>query len=105
MGRTTFGRPVLVLALLAGAAAAIGAEAERAEDAFKKGNSYLQKRDYDSAAKAFTEAIRLDPRDAEAYSSRGVAYQKKGDKVKAEDDFAQAKKLGSKGKSGDGGGK
>jgi Flp pilus assembly protein TadD len=33
---------------------------------------------------------------AVAYYARGVVYQKKGDKAKAEQDFAQAKKLGYK---------
>ncbi len=30
----------------------------------------------------------------EAYQGRGVAYQRKGEKAKAEKDFDQAKKLG-----------
>lgn len=42
------------------------------------------------------ETIRLDPKDADAYYYRGLAYQKKGDKAKADTDFAQAKKLGYK---------
>ena len=36
--------------------------------------------------------------DGEAYHHRGLAYEKKGEKAKAEKDFAQAKKLGYAGK-------
>ena len=54
--------------------------------------------DFDKAIADCTEAIRLDPKWAEAYYDRGSAYEKKGDKAKAEADFAQAKKLGYKGK-------
>ena len=45
-----------------------------------------------------THAIRLNPKDASAYYLRGWAYQQKGDKAKAEEEFAQAKKLGYKAK-------
>ena len=48
----------------------------------------------DKAIADYTETIRLDPELAVAYRGRGVAYEKKGDKAKAEADFAQAKKLG-----------
>ncbi len=52
--------------------------------------------DYDKAVTDYTEAIRLNPKYAEAYYGRGWAYSKKGETAKAEDDFAQAKKLGYK---------
>ena len=41
----------------------------------------------------FSEAIRLTPSFPEAYCNRGLAYEKKSDKARAEEDFAQAKKL------------
>ncbi len=41
-----------------------------------------------------TEGTRLDPKLAVAYYNRGVAYERKGDKAKAEEDFARAKELG-----------
>jgi len=71
-----------------------GAEPDPATKAFDEGSACLVSGDFDSAIAAFTEAIRLDPEDAEAYYGRGVAYEKKGEKSKAEEDFAQAKKLG-----------
>jgi len=51
---------------------------------------------FDKAIADFNEAIRLDPKDPQAYQNRGIAYEKKGEKAKAEEDFAQAKKLGYK---------
>ena len=50
---------------------------------------------YDRAIADYTEAIRINPNDATAYNNRGVAYEKKGDKTKAEKDFARVKQLGS----------
>jgi Flp pilus assembly protein TadD len=38
----------------------------------------------------------LNPKYAKAYYSRGLSYKKKGETAKAEEDFAQAKKLGYK---------
>ena len=46
----------------------------------------------------YTEAIRLDPKKAEAYYGRGCSYKNKGDQGKADADFAQAEKLGYKAK-------
>jgi Flp pilus assembly protein TadD len=43
-----------------------------------------------------TAAIRLDPNGGYAYYGRAQSYEKQGDKAKAEEDFAQAKKLGYK---------
>jgi Flp pilus assembly protein TadD len=56
------------------------------------------KGDIDKAIADLDEAIRLDPDDANTYQYRGLAYEKKGEKAKAEADFAQAKKLGYKSK-------
>ncbi len=78
----------------------LATSADVAKDAYAKGKSCLDKKDYDAAIPAFAEAIRLDPTNADAYCGRGLAYVKKGepDKAKAEEDFAQAKKLGYKAK-------
>ena len=56
------------------------------------GSSYGNKGNFDRAIADFSEAIRLDPKDARAYHDRGVAYGKKGEMAKAEEDFAQAKR-------------
>ena len=45
-----------------------------------RGSAYRMKRGHDNAAIAdFSEAIRLDPRDANAYYSRANAYNKTGE--------------------------
>ena len=60
------------------------------------GLHYMQEGEHDKAIADCTEAIRLDPKLAIAYYERGLVYQKKGEKAKADKDFAQAKKLGYK---------
>jgi Flp pilus assembly protein TadD len=40
----------------------------------------------DNAFSDFTEAIRLDPKDAEVYRSRAIAYRKIGNTAKAAHD-------------------
>jgi tetratricopeptide (TPR) repeat protein len=59
-----------------------------------RGCAYQSKHGYEKAIADYTEAIRLDPRCAGAYFNRGLALRKKGESAKAEEDFAQAKKLG-----------
>ncbi len=41
----------------------------------------------------YTEAIRLKPDYAAAFNSRGLAYENRGEKAKAEEDYAKAKAL------------
>ena len=85
------------LVLLGFSSLAVGAaKPELAAESLKKGNAWLDKGEFDSAIAAFTEAIRIKPRFAQAYSGRGSCYRMKGEKVKAEEDFARAKKLGYK---------
>ena len=47
----------------------------------------------DKASEDYGEAIRLDPKDAEAYNSRGSAYEKKGEFGKAIEDYARLVEL------------
>ena len=49
--------------------------------------------DYDSAIADYTQAIRLNPNDADAYYNRGNVYVKKGDFVKARADFEAALRI------------
>jgi tetratricopeptide (TPR) repeat protein len=80
-----------------------------AEAHFQRGMAYDDKLDYPSTIADYTDALRLDYAPPQvAYSSRGTAYLNKGDtdkalafayaakgeKAKADDDFARARKLG-----------
>ena len=55
-----------------------------------RGLSYYYKKDYDRAIPDFSEAIRLNPKWAVAFDSRGDAYVAKGDYERAIADFKQA---------------
>ena len=52
--------------------------------------------DCEKAIADYTEAIRLDPKDAKAYYNRGVAYGEKGERDKAIADFTEAIRLNPK---------
>jgi tetratricopeptide (TPR) repeat protein len=60
-----------------------------AQAANQRGATAYNQRDYDGAIQEFTEAIRLDPKFALAYSNRGNAYFYKMDYVHARADFEQ----------------
>jgi len=84
---------VLIAVLLLPNAAA---SADAAADAFQKGKSCLEKGDSDAAIAAFSEAIRLDQKLANAFSYRGIAYENKGDMEKAIADYTEAIRLDPK---------
>jgi tetratricopeptide (TPR) repeat protein len=59
-----------------------------------RGEAYFNIRSYDNAIADFTEVIRIDSSFAYAYYWRGTAYQSKGDRARANADFARARELG-----------
>ena len=61
---------------------------------FEQGERAYEKSDFDLAISCFTEAIRLDPKNAVAYYFRSESYKWKGEKSKAEADWAEFKRLG-----------
>ena len=67
---------------------------------YDRARALLSKREYDKAISDFTEAIRLEPTDGKSYYFRGYAYEEKGQNAKAEEDLAEAKKLGYKSAGG-----
>jgi len=93
--------PTMLLVLLVFACRpAFASEAESSTALVEKGKSLLEKKDYDGAIAAFTEAIGLSPKTAVACCSRGLVREREGDKAKADADFKQAESLGDKPKQG-----
>ena len=74
----------------------VAKSADTAAEACQKGESCLDKEDFDAAISAYTEAIRLDAKLAEGYGGRGFAYSKKGDLDKAIADYTEAIRLDPK---------
>ena len=70
--------------------------AKTAAAAVDRGNAEWRKGDYDTAVADFTEAIRLDPKDALSYFCRGKCYENKGEYDKAIADFTEAIRLDPK---------
>ena len=48
-----------------------------------RGNTYRESGHYDKAIAEFTQAIKLDPKDASAYRRRGITYGNLGQYEKA----------------------
>ncbi len=67
-----------------------------AEQALEKGNSAFKKKDFDQAIADYSEVIRIDPKHALAYGSRGYTYGMKGDLDNAIADFTEAIRLDPK---------
>jgi len=61
----------------------IGEDSKSAAEALKRGDSLGEKGDFDAAIVAYTEAIHLDGKKAEAFCARGRTYMLKGDVDKA----------------------
>ena len=58
-----------------------------------RGEVYLHKDAADKAIRDFTEAIRMEPRNAVAFYLRGFAYQARGEDARARDDFKEAARI------------
>ena len=66
------------------------------ESAMAEGKKLFDQHFYDQAAKHFTEAIRLDPKNAEAFDKRGACKFNSGDFTASLADFAKAIDLAPK---------
>jgi tetratricopeptide (TPR) repeat protein len=69
----------------------------RGWDLYQRGFLEHQSSLLDEAIINYTEAIKLDPKNADAYYNRALAYQREGESAQASDDFAKAKQLGYRG--------
>src|SRR5262245_15066619 len=74
-------------ALLGSGAAQPPADAAKVKELIAKGNVHAEKGEMDAALAAYTEALRLDPKNIEAQSRRGDAYFLKGDFNKSIADY------------------
>jgi tetratricopeptide (TPR) repeat protein len=59
----------------------------------ERAHSYYYKGDYDQAIVEFTEAIRIEPKNSDYYSNRGIAYYHKGSYDRAIADFTESLRL------------
>ena len=60
---------------------------------YNRALAHENKENDDLAIADYSEAIRLNPKDAEAHFYRGLARQRKGDKPGGEADLAEARRL------------
>jgi tetratricopeptide (TPR) repeat protein len=63
---------------------------------YKRANAYYEKGEYDRAIEDYDQAIRLNPKHADAFSNRGVAYSRKGDYDRAIENYNEAIRLNPK---------
>jgi tetratricopeptide (TPR) repeat protein len=74
--------------------------ANRAFAHFKRGEAYYYKNDYDRMIEDYTEVIKLDPADADAYKERGWGYYFKNDYERAAADYSMVIRLKPKSEDG-----
>ena len=87
---------ILVLALVLLGLATAACSSSPAESYCDRAVDYADYCDYENLIKEYTEAIRLNPDDAEAYVNRGVYYALLGKTKEAKRDLTKAIELGLK---------
>ena len=93
--RVTF-KIFLILTILAGCATTEEIKETDPIALLNQGEAFFEEGQYDRAIAYFNKAIKLNPRYAEVYNSRGFAYFYKKDYEKAWDDVHKAESLGFK---------
>ena len=76
----------------------VAASADPVKESMRKGKACFDKEDYVGAVAAYSGAIKLDPKNAEAYFGRGEAYDFKGQYDKAMADSSEAIRLDGPGR-------
>ena len=71
------------------------ANVQQADDLVNRGNALADKKEYDRALTAFSEAIRLDPQNAYAYNSRADTLREAGKAAQGLSDAEKALQLDS----------
>jgi tetratricopeptide (TPR) repeat protein len=66
-----------------------------AKASYDRGLAAYNRKEYDTAIREYTEAIRIDPNYVNAYVERGIAYRYKGDNDRAIADYTDAIRLNS----------
>jgi tetratricopeptide (TPR) repeat protein len=84
---------VFLLLPIACSVAGTGQNPGMSEEHVERGEEFAKEGQYDKAIREFTEAIRLDPKNADAYHQRGLAYDQTKDYDKAISDFTEAVRL------------
>lgn len=69
---------LLAIAFLMALSTPLLAEEGQEVELIRQGTAFLEKQDYQKAAQAFREAVRLNPSSAEAHKGMGMAYMKIG---------------------------
>ena len=72
---------------------ASAARAQPAADPMARGRARLEQGDFEGAIAAFSDALRANPRAADAYYHRAVAYHRKGSSDRAIADYSEAIRL------------
>ena len=94
---TTIGTILIIIAImLASSFHGKNGHAGTALDAFRRGKSLMEKKDFDSAISAMSEAIRAEPATAAFYCGRADAYAAKREFDNAIADYTEAIRLNPK---------
>ncbi len=87
---------MLGLLIAESCASTMGAEAQDAATFVKQGQTWCDTGDYSKAIAAYDQAIKLDPKNVQAYNNRGIVWREKKEFARAVADFDQAIKLNPK---------
>ncbi len=82
-----------LLSVVFGFAVLSAQAAENVSLLLKRADNFLEKKDMEKSISAYSEAIRLDPKNVKAYCSRARAYGIKGELKRAREDIETAIKL------------